>query len=104
MVSLLVTGDLPHSEDQGTGVVSHHLDLNQARHFPGSVGVLMMIRLRLSRPPGLRPIAGMAQGDEGRMRHSFWRSSFCDHIVQRMEVDDHEDHQKNWNDSDDCAC
>ena len=29
---------------------------------------------------------------------------FRDHIVQRMEFDDHEDHQKNWNDTDDCAC
>ena len=29
---------------------------------------------------------------------------FRDHIVQRMEFDDHEDHQKNWSDTDDCAC
>jgi hypothetical protein len=29
---------------------------------------------------------------------------FRDHIVQRMEFDDHEDHEKNWNDTDDCAC
>ena len=29
---------------------------------------------------------------------------FRDHIVQRMEFDDHEDHQKNLNDTDDCAC
>jgi hypothetical protein len=29
---------------------------------------------------------------------------FRDHIVQRMEFDDHEDHLKNWNDTDDCAC
>jgi hypothetical protein len=46
-----------------------------------------------------------------------WRGSPCveapprrpltsnrDHIVQRMEFDDHEDHQKNWDDTDDCAC
>jgi hypothetical protein len=24
--------------------------------------------------------------------------------VQRMEFDDHEDHERNWNDTDDCAC
>ena len=29
---------------------------------------------------------------------------FRDHIVQRMEFDDHEDHDKNWYDTDDCAC
>src|SRR5215471_9510093 len=29
---------------------------------------------------------------------------FRDHIVQRMELDDDEDHEKNWNDTDNCAC
>jgi hypothetical protein len=29
---------------------------------------------------------------------------FRDHIVQRMEFDDHAVRQKNWNDTDDCAC
>jgi hypothetical protein len=29
---------------------------------------------------------------------------FRDHIVQRLEFNDHEDHRKNWNDTDDCAC
>jgi hypothetical protein len=36
--------------------------------------------------------------------HAFVFVGFRDHIVQRMEFDDHEDHQKNWNDTDDCAC
>ena len=29
---------------------------------------------------------------------------FRDHIVHRMEFDDHAVRQKNWNDTDDCAC
>jgi len=49
MVSLLVTGDLPHCGDQVTGAVPHHFDLDQACYFPGSVAVVMMIRLW--RPP-----------------------------------------------------
>jgi hypothetical protein len=36
--------------------------------------------------------------------HAYVCVGFRDHIVQRMEFDDHEDHQKNWNDTDDCAC
>jgi len=36
--------------------------------------------------------------------HAYVCVGFRDHIVQRMEFDDHEDHQKNWNDIDDCAC
>ncbi len=36
--------------------------------------------------------------------HAYVCIGFRDHIVQRMEFDDHEDHQKNWNDTDDCAC
>ena len=29
---------------------------------------------------------------------------FRDHIVHRMEFDDHAVRQRNWNDTDDCAC
>ena len=36
--------------------------------------------------------------------HAYVCVGFRDHIVQRLEFDDHEDHQKNWNDTDDCAC
>jgi hypothetical protein len=36
--------------------------------------------------------------------HAYVCVGFRDHIVQRMEFVDHEDHQKNWNDTDDCAC
>jgi len=36
--------------------------------------------------------------------HAYVCVGFRDHIVQRMEFDDREDHQKNWNDTDDCAC
>ena len=36
--------------------------------------------------------------------HAYVCVGFRDHIVQRMEFDDHEDHQKNWNETDDCAC
>ena len=36
--------------------------------------------------------------------HAYVCVGFRDHIVQRMEFDDHENHQKNWNDTDDCTC
>jgi len=36
--------------------------------------------------------------------HAYVCLGFRDHIVQRMEFDDHEDHDKNWNDTDECAC
>ena len=36
--------------------------------------------------------------------HAYICVGFSNHIVQRMEFDDHEDHDKNWNDTDDCAC
>ena len=36
--------------------------------------------------------------------HAYICVGFRDHIVQRMEFIDHADHQKNWNDTDDCAC
>jgi|SRR6516165_4427750 hypothetical protein len=36
--------------------------------------------------------------------HAYVCVGFRDHIVQRMEFDDHEDHERNWNDTDDCAC
>jgi hypothetical protein len=36
--------------------------------------------------------------------HGYVCVGFRDHIVQRMEFDDHEDHQRNWSDTDDCGC
>jgi hypothetical protein len=36
--------------------------------------------------------------------HAYACVAFRDHIVQRMKFDDQEDHRKNWNDTDDCAC
>jgi len=36
--------------------------------------------------------------------HAYVCVGFRDHIVQRMEFDYHENHQINWNDTDDCAC
>jgi hypothetical protein len=36
--------------------------------------------------------------------HAYICIGFRDHIVQRMEFDDHAVRQKNWNDTDDCAC
>jgi len=36
--------------------------------------------------------------------HAYVCLGFRDHVVQRMEFDDQEDHDKNWNDTDDCAC
>jgi len=36
--------------------------------------------------------------------HAYVCIGFRDHIVQRMEFDDHAVRQKNWNDTDDCAC
>jgi len=36
--------------------------------------------------------------------HAYVCVGFRDHIVQRMEFDDHAVRQQNWNDTDDCAC
>ena len=36
--------------------------------------------------------------------HAYVCVGFRDHIVQRMEFDDHAVRQNNWNDTDDCAC
>ena len=36
--------------------------------------------------------------------HAYVCVGFRDHIVQRMEFDNHENHEKNWSDTDDCAC
>ena len=36
--------------------------------------------------------------------HAYVCIGFRDHIVHRMEFDDHAIRQKNWNDTDDCAC
>jgi len=36
--------------------------------------------------------------------HGYVCVGFQDHIVQRMEFDDHEDHQRNWSDPDDGGC
>ena len=36
--------------------------------------------------------------------HAYVCLGFRDHIVQRMEFNDHVDHERNWNDTDTCAC
>ncbi len=36
--------------------------------------------------------------------HAYVCIGFRDHIVQRMEFDDHVDYEKNWNEADNCAC
>ena len=36
--------------------------------------------------------------------HAYVCIGFRDHIVHRMEFDNHAVRQKNWNDTDDCAC
>ena len=36
--------------------------------------------------------------------HAYVCIGFRDHIVHRMEFDDHAVRQRNWNDTDDCAC
>jgi hypothetical protein len=36
--------------------------------------------------------------------HAYVCLGHGDHIVQRMEFDDHVDHEKSWTDTDDCAC
>lgn len=61
-------------------------------------------------PPRFRSVArvtmrGSAVSTPSNIQpHAYVCVGFRDHIVQRMEFDDHEDHQKNWNDTDDCAC
>ena len=44
------------------------------------------------------PVAGKLQP------HAYICIGFRDHIVQRMDFDDHEDHEKKLSDTDDCAC
>ena len=36
--------------------------------------------------------------------HAYVCIGYRDHIVDRMEFDDHAVRQRNWNDTDDCAC
>jgi hypothetical protein len=36
--------------------------------------------------------------------HAYVCIGFRDHVVHRMEFDDHAVRQKNWSDTDDCAC
>jgi hypothetical protein len=36
--------------------------------------------------------------------HAYVCIGFRRHIVQRMEFDDHVDYEKNWNETDNCAC
>jgi hypothetical protein len=54
--------------------------------------------------PGLY-IRGITVSMPGNIQpHAYVCIGFRDHIVQRMEFDDHAVRQKNWNDTDDCAC
>ena len=61
-------------------------------------------------PPRFRSVTelyirGSTAATPGNIQpHAYVCVGFRDHIVQRMEFDDHEDHQKHWNDTDDCAC
>ena len=64
------------------------LDLPRRFH---SVARVFIRAVAASTPSNLQP-------------HAYVCVGFRDHIVQRMEFDDHENHQKNWNDTDDCAC
>jgi hypothetical protein len=45
----------------------------------------------------------MAQTNK-QQPHAYVCLGYRDHIVQRLEFDDHVDYEKNWNDTDDCAC
>jgi hypothetical protein len=49
-------------------------------------------------------IRGIASMPGNIQPHAYVCIGFRDHIVQRMEFDDHSVRQKNWNDTDDCAC
>ena len=50
-------------------------------------------------------IRGITVSMQGNIQpHAYICIGFRDHIVQRMEFDDHAVRQKNWNDTDDCAC
>jgi hypothetical protein len=70
------------------GRTPDEIDLPRRFH---SVGRLTMRGTTSSTPSNIQP-------------HGYVCVGFRDHIVQRMEFDDHEDHQKNWNDTDDRAC
>jgi hypothetical protein len=70
------------------GRTPDEIDLPRRFH---SVAKLTMRGSTASMPSNIQP-------------HAYVCVGFRDHIVQRMEFDDHEDHQKNWNDTDDCAC
>jgi hypothetical protein len=71
-----------------TGRTPDEIDLPRRFH---SVARLTMRGSTSSTPTNIQP-------------HAYVCVGFRDHIVQRMEFDDHEDHDKNWNDTDDCAC
>jgi hypothetical protein len=50
-------------------------------------------------------IRGIALSMPGNiLPHAYVCIGFRDHVVQRMEFDDHAVRQKSWNDTDDCAC
>jgi hypothetical protein len=70
------------------GQTPDEIDLPRRFH---SVARLTMRGSTASTPSNIQP-------------HAYVCVGFRDHIVQRMEFDDHQDHQKNWNDTDDCAC
>jgi hypothetical protein len=52
---------------------------------------LYIRRITVSMPGNIQP-------------HAYVCIAFRDHIVHRMEFDDHAVRQRNWNDTDDCAC
>jgi hypothetical protein len=64
------------------------IDLPRRFH---SVTRLTICGSTASTPSNIQPLAYVCVG-------------FRDHIVQRLEFDNHQGHEKNWNDADDCAC
>ena len=50
----------------------------------------------------IRGITGSIPGNI--QPHAYVCIGFRDHIVHRMEFDDHAVRQRDWNDADDCAC
>jgi hypothetical protein len=70
------------------GGTSDEIDLPRRFH---SVALLTVRGSTSSTPSNINPHAYVCVGFRG-------------HIVQRMEFDDHEDHERNWNDTDDFAC
>jgi hypothetical protein len=53
---------------------------------------------------GAEPVDIFLSTSSNIQPHAYVCVGFRDHIVQRMEFDDHEDNERNWHDTDDCAC